>query len=185
MLFRSFRTDIFEREESTGKTEVAETSIPVWLEFKEQHSLLDDALGNYSAQYASNKETPTTSWDKCTSKLAELDTHKLHYVKVPENHIVIDFDIKGDDGKKSFERNLEAASKWPATYAELSKSGAGIHLHYIYDGDVSMLSRIYDEDIEIKAKGLKNMIIYKYQDKDVYIFDNHNQIGRASCRERV
>lgn len=31
-----------------------------------------------------------------------------------------------------------------------------------------------DEDIEIKAKGLKNMIIYKYQDKDVYIFDNHN-----------
>ena len=31
-----------------------------------------------------------------------------------------------------------------------------------------------DEDIEIKAKGLKNMIIYKYQDKEVYIFDNHN-----------
>ncbi len=31
-----------------------------------------------------------------------------------------------------------------------------------------------DEDIEIKAKGLKNMVIYKYQDKDVYIFDNHN-----------
>ena len=31
-----------------------------------------------------------------------------------------------------------------------------------------------DENIEIKSKGLKNMIIYKYQDKDVYIFDNHN-----------
>lgn len=31
-----------------------------------------------------------------------------------------------------------------------------------------------DEDIEIKAKGLKNMVIYKYQDKDIYIFDNHN-----------
>lgn len=31
-----------------------------------------------------------------------------------------------------------------------------------------------DEYIEIKAKGLKNMIIYKYEDKDVYIFDNHN-----------
>ena len=31
-----------------------------------------------------------------------------------------------------------------------------------------------DEDIEIKAKGLKNMIIYKYKDKDIYIFDNHN-----------
>ena len=31
-----------------------------------------------------------------------------------------------------------------------------------------------DEDIEVKAKGLKNMVIYKYQNKDVYIFDNHN-----------
>ena len=31
-----------------------------------------------------------------------------------------------------------------------------------------------DEDIEIKAKGLKNMVIYKYKGKDIYIFDNHN-----------
>ena len=46
-----------------------------------------------------------------------MDTSKLHFVKVPENHIVIDFDIP-------------EASKWPATYAELSKSGAGIHLHF-------------------------------------------------------
>ena len=35
----------------------------------------------------------------------------------PENHIVIDFDIPDDQGNKSFERNLEEASKWPATYA--------------------------------------------------------------------
>ena len=61
--------------------------------------------------------------------------------KIPENHIVIDFDLKDENGNKSFERNLEAASKWPATYAELSKSGAGIHLHYLYSGDVSKLSR--------------------------------------------
>ena len=46
--------------------------------------------------------------------------------------------IKDENGNKSFEKNLEAASKWPATYAELSKSGNGIHLHYIYKGDVSM-----------------------------------------------
>lgn len=72
-------------------------------------------------------------------------------MKVPENHIVIDFDIPGPDGKKSFERNLEAASKWPRTYAELSKSGAGIHLHYIYTGDAAKLSRIYDENIEVKV----------------------------------
>ena len=83
--------------------------------------------------------------------MEELDTSKLHYVKLPVNHIVIDFDIKDEYGKKSFEKNLEAASKWPATYAELSKSGAGIHLHYIYTGDPTRLSRIYDEDIEIKV----------------------------------
>ena len=41
------------------------------------------------------------------------------------------FDIPEENGNKSFERNLEEASKWPPTYAELSKSGAGIHLHYI------------------------------------------------------
>ncbi|EJW91271.1 helicase, partial [gut metagenome] len=68
----------------------------------------------------------------------------------PENHIVIDFDIL-DLMEKSFERNLEAASKWPRTYAELSKSGAGIHLHYIYTGDATRLSRIYDENIEVKV----------------------------------
>lgn len=77
-----------------------------------------------------------------------------HYVLVPEeeNHIFIDFDIKDSEGNKSFERNLEEANKWPPTYAELSKSGAGIHLHYIYTGgDMSKLSRIYDENIEIKV----------------------------------
>ena len=64
---------------------------------------------------------------------------------------MIDFDIPGPDGKKSFERNLEAASKWPKTYAELSKSGAGIHLHYIYTGEAAKLSRVYDENIEVKV----------------------------------
>ena len=72
-------------------------------------------------------------------------------VKVPVNHIVIDFDIPDENGRKSFEKNLEAANKWPKTYAELSKSGAGIHLHYIYTGDVSKLSRVYDDHIEVKS----------------------------------
>ena len=79
-----------------------------------------------------------------------MDTSRLHYVKLPENHIVIDFDIPDDQGNKSFERNLEEASKWPATYAEVSKSGCGIHLHYIYTGDVLRLSRVYADHIEIK-----------------------------------
>ena len=45
--------------------------------------------------------------------------------------LIKEFDIPDENGNKSFEKNLEEASKWPATYAELSKSGAGIHLHYI------------------------------------------------------
>lgn len=122
-----------------------------WIELKEQKSVLDDILKERPAQYASEKGTPLKKWDNVTTRLIDLDTSRLHYVKVPENHIVIDFDIKGADGSKSFERNLEKASKWPKTYAELSKSGAGIHLHYIYDGDPSTLSRVYDDCIEIKV----------------------------------
>ena len=147
--YSGFRTDIFETEKNPeGENEENNLTL---IEFKEQKSILDDEFSSCLAQYASTNEHPITKWDKCTTKLEELDTSRLHYVRIPENHIVIDFDIKGDDGKKSFERNLEAASKWPATYAELSKSGAGIHLHYIYNGDVAKLSRIYDKDIEIKV----------------------------------
>lgn len=147
--YSGFRTDIFETEKNPeGENEENNSTL---IEFKEQKSILDDELSSCLAQYASTNEHPITKWDKCTTKLEELDTSRLHYVRIPENHIVIDFDIKGDDGKKSFEKNLKAASKWPATYAELSKSGAGIHLHYIYNGDVAKLSRIYDKDIEIKV----------------------------------
>ena len=122
-----------------------------WIEFKQQHSLFDDVCKDCLAQYASENGIPAQSWENAGTKLSSLDTSRLHYVRVPENHIVIDFDIPGPDGSKSFERNLEAASKWPKTYAELSKSGAGIHLHYIYTGDPAKLSRIYDENIEIKV----------------------------------
>ena len=118
--------------------------------FAEQESILDEVLAKQKAQYASDQETPIMKWDDVTTRLSDLDTHRLHYVRVPKNHIVIDFDLKDKDGNKSFKKNLEAASKWPPTYAELSKSGQGIHLHYIYEGDVSLLNRLYAEDIEIK-----------------------------------
>lgn len=147
--YSGFKTEKFEKKSDFG------ASIPEkaksWVDFKVQHSVLDDICKDCPAQYANETGTPTQKWEKVKTKLADLDTSKLHYVKVPENHIVIDFDIPGEDGKKSFERNLEAASKWPKTYAELSKSGAGIHLHYIYSGDASKLSRIYDEHIEVKV----------------------------------
>lgn len=52
------------------------------------------------------------------------DTLELHCVKIPENHIVIDFDVKDENGNNS---------------AESSKSGAGVHLHYIYTDGLSGL----------------------------------------------
>lgn len=122
-----------------------------WLKFEETESIFDKEAADYVAQYANEDGTPIKKWDKVTTKLRHLDTSKLHYVKLPENHIVIDFDIPDETGNKSFEKNLEEASKWPPTYAELSKSGAGIHLHYIYTGDVSKLSRVYDKNIEVKV----------------------------------
>ena len=68
------------------------------------------------------------------------------------NHIVIDFDLKDENGNKCLERNIEAANKWPKTYVETSKSGQGLHLHYIWGGDnPENLKRIYAEDIEIKV----------------------------------
>ncbi len=69
----------------------------------------------------------------------------------PSNHIVIDFDLKDEQGNKSPELNLKEAAKWPKTYAEFSKGGGGIHLHYNYTGDPNKLSRVYSEHIEIKV----------------------------------
>ena len=117
----------------------------------ETESVVDILYSEQPAQYTTANETPIKKWAEVTTKLSEIDTTKLHYVKPPSNHIVIDFDLKDANGQKSAERNLEAASTWPSTYAEFSKSGAGVHLHYIYDGDASDLSRVYDEGIEIKV----------------------------------
>ena len=147
--YKGFREDKFDNDiNQIGKSkEEAKSNL---IEFKEQDSIFDKECKDCLAQYANDKETPTNKWEKITTTLSDIDTSKLHYVKVPENHIVIDFDIPDDEGNKCFEKNLEEASKWPPTYAELSKSGAGIHLHYIYTGDVTKLSRIYDDKIEVK-----------------------------------
>lgn len=128
-----------------------EADEPLSLSFDETESLFDKLYYDQPAQYANKDGKPLKKWEEVTTKLSDLDSHELHYILMPEEHIVIDFDLKDENGNKSFERNLEAASKWPPTYAELSKSGEGIHLHYIYTGDPSKLSRIYAEDIEVKV----------------------------------
>lgn len=153
-IYRGFKTDIFEKEERKEKHEQSQRETE-WLEFRDNiESVFDRVAADWPAQYSSESGTPRRSWDRVTRTLSDLDSRKLHYVKIPESqvaNIVIDFDLKDESGNKSFEKNLEAANKWPPTYAELSKSEAGIHLHYIYTGDVSQLSRIYDEDIEVKV----------------------------------
>jgi hypothetical protein len=142
-----FRTEKFEEQTISEKEEPEQKLI----EFKAQPSVFDKECADCPAQYATSSEIPTSKWEKVKTKLSSIDTSKLHYVKVPENHIVIDFDIPDKDGNKSFELNLKEASKWPPTYAELSKSGQGIHLHYIYAEDPAKLSRIYDDHIEVKV----------------------------------
>ena len=123
-----------------------------WLELEPTtHSLLDQLLAEQPAQPASEHGTPRRPWSDVTSTLRELNPGEEHFVKVPLQHIIIDFDLKDADGNKSLEACLEAASLWPATYAETSRSGEGLHLHYDFDGDVNRLAGHVSDGIEIKT----------------------------------
>ena len=130
-----------------------------WLNFKKIPSLFDDVCADCMAQYGDdNKTPPIKPWARVKTTLKDLDTSQLHYVRVPINHIVVDFDIPDENGNKSLELNMKEANKWPKTYAELSKSGQGIHLHYIYKGDPEQLSRNYSDKIEVKVfNGLSSL----------------------------
>lgn len=118
-------------------------------------SLLDEMLADCQAQYAEVKpdggSKPENSWIYCKTTLKDLDTKRIHFVRPPLNHIVIDFDLKNEKGEKDALMNLEAAEKFPRTYAEFSQGGKGVHLHYIYDGDPTELDSMYGPDIEIKV----------------------------------
>lgn len=138
------------------------------LKMDQTTSLLNRELEDCPAQYAKSDGTPSKYWDDSerliggtlkqprpdqvvSTYLRDLDPYQEHYVKPPLQHIVIDFDLKDEHGNKSLELNLLAAADWPPTYAEVSKGGAGIHLHYNYDGDVSRLAAEFLPGIEIKV----------------------------------
>jgi len=145
--YSGFKTEIFKGKQ----TDTVQTQ-QTWLSLKHQHSLLDDMFANCPAQYADDDEKPLNKWVNVKTKLSDLDTSQLHYVKVPDpTYIFLDFDLRNEAGEKSRERNLEEASKWPKTYAEYSKGGAGVHLHYIYDGDPKKLDPDYAPGIEVKV----------------------------------
>lgn len=149
-VYRGFKSYMFNGGQ---EKKVEDKCVNDWIKFGENESFFDKMYSDIPAQYSNEAGTPKYTWAKCKTKLKNLDTSKLHYVMgFEKNHIVIDFDIKNEDGSKSLEKNLEAANKWPKTYAEVSKSGQGIHLHYIWAGEnPDELKRIYAPDIEVKV----------------------------------
>lgn len=147
--YRGFLTEKFEMPSTVPKNDISVPDFPMDC----TESLFDKEFADCPAQYATQAGTPMKKWSDVTTKLSDLSTNLLHYVNIPEdrNVIFIDFDLKDPQGNKSYELNAKAASKWPKTYAELSKGGEGIHLVYYYTGDASKLSALYSQDVEIKV----------------------------------
>lgn len=143
--YLNFRVDRFEVAEDTDGSN--------WLKFNCTKSIFDKVGAGYPAQYGTDEGIPASAWMNVTTTLKELDTSRLHYVRVPLNHIVVDLDITDEEGNKDLKRNLAVANQFPPTYAELSKSGNAIHLHYIYTGDVDNLAPCFpdNKDVEIKV----------------------------------
>lgn len=119
------------------------------IDLRDGPSIFDEVFATQPAQSANEFGVPLKAWAAASTTLSDIDTSQLHYVLVPENLIVIDFDLRNEDGEKDLALNLAEASKWPPTYTETSKSGKGIHLHYTYIGDVSELASVYSPGIEI------------------------------------
>ena len=136
---------------SQGKK--TESPIPDWTDMSERDSYLDELYKDQLAQYANENGLPAYRWDDVTTTLKDLDTRKEHYVLVPERDIVIDIDLDKDRT-----RCLEEARKWIPSYAELSRSGGGVHIHYRYPGDPSELSRMVAPGIECKVYSGKSAL---------------------------
>lgn len=147
--YKGFLSEKFELPSKAKETDISDSDFPLNC----TESLFDKEFADCPAQYASQAGTPLKKWDAVTTTLGDISTNLLHYVNIPEDrHVIfIDFDLKDEQGNKSFKLNAEAASKWPKTYAELSKGGEGIHLVYYYTGDPSKLSSLYSQDVEIKV----------------------------------
>lgn len=140
--FKLFKKDIVDYAQAK-----VESKQEMFTDLSCQDSIFDSEYGLCQAQYSNRMK----KWDNVTTQLKDLDTHLEHFVRAPRDVVMIDFDIKGPDGKKDRQKNLEAVRGWKPTYAEYSRGGEGVHLYYIYDGDVDKLANSYAEDIEIKT----------------------------------
>lgn len=143
--------DLFPGEPKPDFGGESEEELIKYFGLREGGSAFNEIAATYPAQYTNSEGNPKVKWDQVSTSLRDLDTRELHFVRVPINHIIIDFDLKNADGEKDLSLSLKAAKKFPETYTELSKSGKGVHLHYIYDGDVEKLAPEYDEHIEVKV----------------------------------
>ena len=145
-LFIGFRNDKFKSSELSPNVVKSES----WLELHPgMPSIFDEHFAGCKAQYSSASGTPQKSWDHVNTTLSDIASTEEHYVRVPEEYICIDFDLKGENGEKDLNANLRAASAWPPTYAETSKSGGGLHLIYRYPVDKDTTAE-YSPGIEIK-----------------------------------
>ena len=144
-------TDTLTTYSQNAPVKPSEPKLEPKIELRYTESIFDVMAQKWPSQYATEDGAPKKPWNKVKTTLSDIDTTKVHYVRVPENHIVIDFDLKDANGNKDADANLKAAAEFPETYAEFSKGGAGVHLHYIYDGDVNMLSSVYAPEIEVKV----------------------------------
>ncbi len=134
-------------DESPPKKTPDEKPKSSFLVLDKTKSLLDEILKDCKAQY----EDRMVSWDKSKTLLKDIDTSKVHFILPPEWILMTDFDLKNADGEKDQALNLEAASKWPETYAEYSKSGKGIHLYYRFTGNLDELKNLFADNVEIKV----------------------------------
>ena len=145
-LFVGFQSDKFENREYTPSPVKGD----IWLDLKPgMPSVFDEHFAGCKAQYSSENGTPKKAWKYVDTTLSGIVPTDEHYVLMPEEYICIDFDLKGDNGEKDLNANFSAASAWPPTYAETSKSGGGIHLIYRYPVDKDTLAE-YSPGIEIK-----------------------------------
>lgn len=153
-VYSGFLKNKFQESTTSSKPPTVQANNESWIKLEPDiPSVLDELLRDCPAQYAEGMR-PESKWKNVKTTLKDLDTKQLHYVQTQSkfpNLIEIDFDIPNENGEKDLSLNLQAASKWPPTYAETSKSGAGIHLSYLYSGDVSKLQSIYGEHVEVKV----------------------------------
>lgn len=145
-LFIGFLSDKFE----SGASEQMPVKSENWLDLHRGiKSIFDEHFAGCKSQYSSEGGTPQKAWMYVDTTLADIVPTEEHYVLLPEEYICIDFDLKGADGEKDLSANLHAASAWPPTYAETSKSGGGLHLVYRYPVDKDTTAE-YSPGIEIK-----------------------------------